>query len=51
MSDRGPVFTSTFWRELFRLVGVKLRMTSAFHPSLMANQRQQTRSLLCTSNA
>jgi len=32
VSDRDPVFTSTFWRELMRLVGTKLHMTSAFHP-------------------
>jgi hypothetical protein len=32
VSDRDPVFTSTFWRELMRLMGSKLHMTSAFHP-------------------
>jgi hypothetical protein len=32
VSDRDPVFTSTFWRELMRLTGTKLHMTSAFHP-------------------
>jgi len=32
VSDRDPVFTSEFWRELFRLAGVKLQMTSAYHP-------------------
>ncbi|WVZ76926.1 hypothetical protein U9M48_024844 [Paspalum notatum var. saurae] len=32
VSDRDPVFTSTFWAELLRLSGVKLLLSSAFHP-------------------
>lgn len=32
VSDRDPMFTSNFWRELFSLAGVQLHMSSAFHP-------------------
>jgi hypothetical protein len=32
VSDCDPIFTSTFWRELMRLVGTKLHMTTTFHP-------------------
>lgn len=32
VSDRDKVFTSQLWRELFRLAGVELRMSSAYHP-------------------
>jgi hypothetical protein len=32
VSDRDPIFTSTFWRELMRLVGTKLHMTTAIYP-------------------
>jgi hypothetical protein len=31
ISDRGPIFTSQFWEELFQL-GVKILLSSAFHP-------------------
>ena len=31
-SDRDPVFTGHVWRNLFRMAGVKLRMSMAFHP-------------------
>jgi hypothetical protein len=32
VSDRDPVFTSNVCRELFRLSGTQLRMSSAFRP-------------------
>lgn len=32
ISDHDPIFTSTFWRELFRLAQVTLAMSSAYHP-------------------
>lgn len=32
VSDRDPVFMSSFWRELFRLQGTMLAMSSAYHP-------------------
>ncbi len=31
VSDRGPQFTSKFWRRLFELLGVDIRLSSAFH--------------------
>jgi hypothetical protein len=32
VSDRDPIFTSTFWRELFQLQGISLAFSSAYHP-------------------
>jgi transposase InsO family protein len=32
VSDRDPVFTGNMWRDLFKMVGVKLCMSTAFHP-------------------
>lgn len=32
VSDRDPIFTSRFWKELAGMTGVKLRMSSSYHP-------------------
>jgi Integrase zinc binding domain len=39
ISDRDPIFTSVFWRELMKRIGVKLNMSTAYHPKLMAKQK------------
>jgi hypothetical protein len=32
VSDRDPVFTSSFWSKIMRLMGTKLHLSSVFHP-------------------
>jgi len=31
ISDRDPIFMSNFWKELFRMSGTRLRMSSTYH--------------------
>jgi hypothetical protein len=32
VSDRDPIFTSAFWRQLFQLVSTELRLSFSYHP-------------------
>lgn len=32
VSDRDPVFTGNVWRDIFKLAGVKLQMSTTLHP-------------------
>jgi transposase InsO family protein len=55
VSDRDRIFTSQLWRELFRLPGVALRMSSTYHPQTdgqteQVNQCMET-FLRCFANA
>jgi hypothetical protein len=43
VSDRNPVFTSAFWKELLTLSSTKLHMTTAFHPQQSGKPRPPTR--------
>jgi transposase InsO family protein len=32
VSDRGPQFVSAFWDEFSRILGTKIKLSTAFHP-------------------
>jgi hypothetical protein len=32
VSDRGPQFISAFWKEFTRILGIKLKLSTAYHP-------------------
>ena len=36
ISDRDPRFTSRFWKGLMKELGVKLNLSTAFHPLIRA---------------
>ena len=32
VSDRGPQFISAFWNEFTRILGIKLKLSTVYHP-------------------
>ena len=40
VSDRDTRFTSHFWREVHRVMGTTLAMSSGFHPRQMVKRRE-----------
>ena len=42
VSDRDKIFTSLLWKELMGLLGVKLKMSSAYHPESNGQTKRVT---------
>ncbi len=54
VSYRGPQFASKFWRCLFKLLGVDIRLSLAFHPEIDGQTKRTNQTLeqylRCTVN-
>ena len=56
LSDRGPQFDSEFWKELCEALGIKTKLTTAFHPQTNGGTERVNReiqlylSVFCINN-
>jgi hypothetical protein len=47
VSDRDPVFTSTFWQSVFRATGTHLKLSTAHHPQTDGKTERVNQSIEC----
>ncbi|GJT49994.1 ty3-gypsy retrotransposon protein [Tanacetum coccineum] len=47
ISDRDKVFTSLFWKSLFQMLKVELKMSSAYHPQTYGQKEAVNKCLEC----
>lgn len=50
VSNRDRVFTSSFWKQLFKLQGTTLRMSSSYHPQSDGQSEALNKCLKCICN-
>ena len=46
VSDRDAIFTSRFWQELSRLMGIELAMSTAYHPETDGSSERSNRTVI-----
>ena len=47
VSDRDPVFTSSFWQSVFRAMGTQLKLSTVNHPETDGQTERVNQSIEC----